>query len=172
MESLAQSIGKIAVVGLECVCKCVALGFEHKTYPTIVVQYLINGGGRTVCRDKQGLNERLFGRLIILFVGIVFGFLLLVLFQFGGIKLLEFVVNRLNDVLAQGKPTLASRCLSGDKNKQVWKNFAFPIYAMDTRQTGGNHREGTEQQKVGIFVGICQTDNLSEKRWKRIADKV
>ena len=43
---------------------------------------------------------------------------------------------------------------------------------MDTRQTGGNHREGTEQQKVGIFVGICQTDNLSEKRWKRIADKV
>ena len=64
MESLAEAIGEVAIVGLEGVGEGVALGFEDDADALVVVEHLIDSGGGAVGRDEKGADWR-FGRLLV-----------------------------------------------------------------------------------------------------------
>ena len=64
MESLAEAIGEVAIVGLEGVGKGVALGFEDDADALVVVEHLIDSGGGAVGRDEESADWW-FGRLLV-----------------------------------------------------------------------------------------------------------
>ena len=105
MESLAESVGVVAVVGAECVGKGVALGLEHQSCASVVAENLIDSRGGGVGRDEEHTHRRFLGFFHIDFLlagGIVLGNLALVL---DGLRLIDFaeaVVDRFDNVAAEG----------------------------------------------------------------------
>lgn len=104
VEGFTKAVGVVAIVGVKGVGKSVALGLEHQADAVVLVQGLIDGCGGGVGRDKQE-TERRFFRLFegfLVFGGIIFIELGLVLFAFGFVELTKFLVYRGDEVSAKG----------------------------------------------------------------------
>ena len=65
MESFAQAIGEISVVGLKGVGQGVALGFKQQTSALVFMEGLVNGSCTAVARDEHHFDRRLFGFLVV-----------------------------------------------------------------------------------------------------------
>lgn len=93
VECFAESVGVVAVVGVEGVGEGVALGLEHQADAVVLVQCLIDGRGGGVSRDKQEAERRFFrlfeGFLVLR--GVIFIELGLVLLTFGFVELAQFL---------------------------------------------------------------------------------
>lgn len=104
VECFAESVGVVAVVGVEGVGEGVALGLEHQADAVVLVQCLIDGRGGGVCRDEQEAERRFFrlfeGFLVLR--GVIFIELGLVLLTFGFVELAQFVVDGVDEVSAKG----------------------------------------------------------------------
>lgn len=129
----AEAAGKIAIVGFECVGKCIAFGFEHQTHAFVIVQHLIiercTAVGRNEKRAQKGLL-RLLG-IGIIFVGHIFGLFEPVFFHLDFITLSQPVTDRFDQVAAKGKTSLAGRSLSRTEQKKIGKYFATAINAIN-----------------------------------------
>lgn len=76
MESLAEAVGVVAVVGAESVGQSVALGLEHQAGAAIVAEDLIDGRGGGVGWDEEHPHRRLLRLLhidLLLAGGVVLG---------------------------------------------------------------------------------------------------
>lgn len=129
MESLAEAIGEVAIIGLEGVGEGVALGFEDDADALVVVEHLIDSGGGAVGRDEKGADWW-FDRLLVGFlVLIVFVELAMVFFHFQLVELLEVVVNGLDEIAAGGEAAFASGGWGRDEGEEVGEDLAFGIDA-------------------------------------------
>ena len=65
----------------------------------------------------------------------------------------ECLVYRRSEMAAQGEPPFASRCTGGDKKKEVRKDFALVVDAIDIGDASGKGGERTKDEQVGIGIG-------------------
>ena len=61
VESLAEAVGVVAVVGAECVGEGVAFRLEHQACAAVVIENLIDCGGGGVGRNEEHTHRRFFG---------------------------------------------------------------------------------------------------------------
>lgn len=105
VEGFAEAVGVVAIVGVEGVGQGVAFGFEHQAFAVIFIECLIDGGGAGVGRNEEETERRLFGFLHRFFVlgAVVFVEFVLVVHLLGFVQVAEFVVNWVDEVLAEGE---------------------------------------------------------------------
>ena len=118
VESLAEAVGIVAVVGAECVGEGVALGLEHQTSAAVVAEDLIDSRGGGICRNEEHPHRRflwLFHIDLLLAGGVVFCNLVPVLDGLGLVDFAEAVVDGFDDVAAEGEAAFAGGCLGGDE---------------------------------------------------------
>ena len=144
MEGFAEAVGEVAVVGLEGVGEGVAFGLEHEAYALVVVEHLIDGGCAAVGRNEERFNGWLGGRLVVFAVEGILVLLAFVLLHLLGVELLEVVVDRLNQMTAKSELAFACRGLGGNEEKEVRKDLAPAVVAIDIGQTGGEYGERAE----------------------------
>lgn len=118
VESLAEAVGVVAVVGAECVGEGVAFRLEHKAGAAVVAKDLIDRSCGGVGRDEEHTHRRFFGLLHIDFLlagGIVFSKLVLVFDDFGLVDFAEAVVDGFDDISAECETAFAGGGLGGDE---------------------------------------------------------
>lgn len=157
MESLAEAVGVVAIVGAECVGKGVALGLEHQSCAAVVAENLIDCRGGGVGRDEEHTHRRLLGLLhidLLLACSIVLGELVLVFDGLGLVDFAEAVVDGFDDVAAESEASFAGGCLGGDEKEQVRIDGAVGIDSEDVRKAGGYNGHRAEDEDVSVFRGV------------------
>ena len=172
VESFAEAVGVVAVVGGEGVGQRVALSLKHDALAVVVTKNLIDGGGTGVGGDEEH-PERRFLRLVhvhFLFVDLVLLHLLFVFHFFGLVDFAEAVMNGVNEVFAERESSFAGGGAGRDEEEEVGPDGTAVVDSGDIGKDGGDDREGAKEQNVGILFGDGLVHNLTEEFRQEVTD--
>ena len=172
VKRFAEAVGVVAQVGVESVGQCVALGLEKKAYAVVFGEGLIDDRGGAVGRNNQREKRRFFWlhSQRRLFVDRVSGQLFVVLLHVALVLVAEVLMQRLSEMTAQGEPSFASRCGSGDVEEQIGMDRATVVDPVDIRSASGNDRERAEDEDVSILIRMRVSDDALHDEWKVLVD--
>ena len=173
VEGLAEAVGVVAVVGAEGVGEGVALGLEHQSAASVVVQHLVDCCGGGVGRNEEHTEGRFLGLLHRGFLfagGVVFGELLLVFHNFGLVDFAEAVVDWFDKVAAEGEAAFAGGGSGGDEEEEVREDGTAVVDAFYVGHTGGEDCERTEDEDVFVIDGVAHGSDSAEEFGQVVPD--
>jgi hypothetical protein len=173
VESLAEAVGILAVVGRKDIGEGVALALEHHPFASVVVQDLIDHRGAAVGRDVVHQHRRLLRNLKPGFVlgGLEFLHLLLILLLLIVTLLVQRIVDGLREVPAERKPAFTCRGSGGHEKEEVGVDSPSVVYAGDVRETGRKDAEGAEDEHIAVFVRVGFGRDGVEQRRQPVPDR-
>ena len=138
VERLAQRVGIVPVVGLQCLAERVAFRLEHQPGTVIVRQCLDERAGTAVGRNDKGEHGH-----ILLFAAVR-------VCQLQSGSSTQFRINGRNQFTAQSQCTLAHASICGNKQIQVGIDNALVIDSAHLVQCGRENRNCPNQQHVPV----------------------